>query len=422
MTSRPSRVSSMVRAAAPALCAVLLSAASALAQAAPAQPAAAPAGTYKNVQILKDLSPGQLRDTMVFFAATVGGNCQSCHVRGADGEFAYEKDDNDHKTTARTMITMMRAINTQHFKGEERVTCATCHQARREPSPVPPLSQPMTPDQLASVQPRPPAPGGPGATGAPPAAGQAGGAAGAGAGRGQGAGAGAAAGGGRGPQRPTETVDQVLDKYLQALGGRDAIQKLTTRVRRGTVTNRAGQSSPIVLEDTAAGQYRATAGNAPAPATKAWDGKAAWGQTGTRLRDYEGVEAANIGLGADLTLALGIKDSYNALAVQSYARIAGHQVIVGAGRRSGGVTETLMFDRESGLLARRTVRLRTPLGELPVQIDYEDYRPVNGVQTPFEMRVTDWESISNMKFSEVTFNQPLEASRFAKPASAQPGL
>jgi hypothetical protein len=65
-------------------------------------------------------------------------------------------------------------------------------------------------------------------------------------------------------------VDQVLEKYVQALGGRDALQKLTSRVRRGTVTNRAGQSSPITVEDTAAGLFRATIESTPA-ASRATD-------------------------------------------------------------------------------------------------------------------------------------------------------
>jgi hypothetical protein len=122
-----------------------------------AQQTAAPAANstsgerFKNVQVLKDLPADQLHDVMTYMAAAMGGNCSTCHVRGVDGEFAYEKDDNDHKAAARTMIQMVRAINTQHFKGEDRVTCATCHQARREPSPLPPLSQPMSADQLAQM-------------------------------------------------------------------------------------------------------------------------------------------------------------------------------------------------------------------------------------------------------------------------------
>jgi len=86
------------------------------------------------------------------------------------------------------------------------------------------------------------------------------------------------------------------------------------------------------------------------------------------------------------------------------------------GQRAGGVTEQLLFDRESGLLVRRSVRLATPMGELAVQVDYDDYRPVDGVQTPFEVRVTDWESVSVQKFSEVAHNQPVDPGRFARPA------
>jgi len=402
------------------IAALALSAVAAQAQTAP--PAGGPqaAGVYKNVQVLKDLSPSQLHDTMVFFSAVTGGNCQGCHVRGADGEMAFEKDDNDHKTTARTMISMVRAINTQHFKGEERVTCATCHQGRRTPNPLPPLSQALTPDQLAAQaqQQGRGGPGGPAAGGPPPGAGAP---ATAGqppaAGRAQGPGGQAAPGGGRGPQRPTETVDQVLDKYIQALGGRDAIAKLKARTRKGTVTNRTNQTASVTIEDTAAGQIRTAIDGQPAPTTRAFDGKAAWIQGANRVRDLEGVETTNVSLAADLALPLSLKDTYNALAVQAYGRIAGHQVITMQGRRANGISEQLMFDRETGLLTRRIIQLRTPMGELPVQIDYADYRAVDGVQTPFELHIADWESVSAFTFAEVTFNQPIDAARFARPAS-----
>jgi ferredoxin len=384
---------------------------SALSQQAPAPPAAGEltaAQKYKNIQVLKDLPASQLHDAMTFMAASMGGNCLTCHVR-VDGEFAYEKDDNDHKVTARTMLQMVRAINDQHFKGEERITCSTCHQARREPSALPPLAQPLTPDQIAALAQRGAARPAGGAPGQPGPPGQAGGA----------PPPGAPGPGGRNP-RPTETVDQVLDRYVQALGGRDALLKLTSRVRRGTVTNRAGQSSPITLEETSAGLFRATIASTPAT-SRASDGTSGWVETAGRIRDLDGVESANAGLPADLALGLRIKDGYSAVAVRAYDRVNGHDVIAVEGRRSPAVTETLYFDRTSGLLVRRMASLRTPLGHLPAQIDYDDYRPVDGIQTPFDVRITDWESVLVEKFAEVTFNQAIDATRFAKPAP-KPGL
>ena len=329
---------------------------------------------------------------MTYMSAAMGGNCLTCHVRGADGEFAYEKDDNDHKTSARTMIQMVRAINAQHFKGEDRVTCANCHQGRREPSPVAPLSQPLTPDELAALAERAAgrqggAPAAPAQTGAAPA--------------------------GRGAQRPTETVDQVLDKYVAALGGRDALAKLTSRVRRGTLTNRAGQSSPVSIEETSAGLIRVTVGAVPG-IVRAADGASAWTQSGDRVRGLDHVETANAGLQADMSLGLRLTEQYSALAVRAYDRVNGKAVVAVEGRRPAAA-ETFYFDRASGLLVRRSARLNTPLGQLPVQIDYGDYRPVDGVMTPFEVRMADWESVSVEKFGEVTHNQPIDAARFARP-------
>ncbi len=352
--------------------------------AAPPSPGQTSGERYKNIQVFKDLPAAQLHDAMVFMGAAVGGGCQSCHVRGADGEMAFDKDDNDHKTAARNMISMTRAVNTQHFKGEERVTCATCHQGRREPNPVAPLSQPLTPDQLAVLAERR-----------------------------------AAAPGGRAAQRPTETVDQILDKYLRAIGGRDAVARLTSRVRRGTLTNGAGQSSAVTVEESAAGLVRLTVVGTP-PISRAFDGRSAWAEFGGRIRELEGVELANAALPGDLRLGLRLKDEYAALAVRAYDRVNGKAVIVVEGRRPQGASETLYFDRASGLLVRRAIRLRTPLGSLPVQVDYDDYHAVDGVQTPFEVRVADWESVSTERFTDVTHNQPMDAARFAKP-EAGPG-
>ena len=104
--------------------------------------------------------------------------------------------------------------------------------------------------------------------------------------------------------------------------------------------------------------------------------------------------------------------------MRAYDRVNGKSVVVVEGRRPGVAVESLFFDRASGLLVRRTAQLRTPFGPLPVQIDYDDYHPVDGVQTPFEVKVTDWESVSVERFSDIVHNQPIDAARFVPPAAA----
>ena len=332
---------------------------------------------YKNVQVMKDMPVSQFDDAMVYMSAATGQNCDGCHVLTPEGIWQMEKDDNDHKTTARTMLTMVQAINQTHFKGEQRVMCTTCHSGRSEPLATTPLAQMMTADQLAMAAARTP--------GAPR------------------------------PQPPVETVDQVFDKYLAAVGGREALSKVTSRVMKGTVTTRANQTIPYTVEEKASGAIRSSAVVSPAlTITKAFDGKAGWIQAGKDGGDYAGIELASIGRSGELGFALQVKNQLSRMAVGRYEKIDGQDVIAVNGRSNPNVMETLYFDRVSGLLVRRIVRLGTVMGQVPVQYDYADYRSVEGVKVPHQIRQTTWDEVMTAKFSEVTLNTPIDDARFRR--------
>ena len=75
---------------------------------------------FKNLQVLKDIAPDQLLPAMQFMSASLGVECEFCHVRDA-----FDKDDKQSKQTARRMIQMMSALNADQFHGERAVTCYT---------------------------------------------------------------------------------------------------------------------------------------------------------------------------------------------------------------------------------------------------------------------------------------------------------
>jgi hypothetical protein len=361
---------------------------------------------YKNIQVLKDVPADQVDGIMRFMSASLGVHCDFCHVASDTGTWPMDKDDKKNKQTARTMVTMMNAINAANFDGKPTVNCASCHHGRNEPDRLPPLAVELTADQIAAAaaraqfQPQNPPP----ARGDAPPAGR--GAPGGPAGRG-------------GPPRPTETIDQVLDAYLQALGGRAAVEKVTSRVMRGSVTDRAGQASPILVEEKAPRMVRQSIDSKPAPSTWASDGAAAWAQEGSNTWVLStALELQDVSRLADLTLPLSLKERYQNLQVTRYARLDGREMIIVTGRSAPTVTEQFYFDRQTGLLARRVIGTRTFYGNLPEQIDYSDYRDVSGVKTPFQIRRATWESVLNAKFADVKVNVPVDAARFAKPAGA----
>ncbi len=354
---------------------------------------------FMNIQVLKDLPADDLDGVMRFMSASLGVHCDFCHVTSAEGNWPMEKDDKENKRTARTMIQMMNTINDQSFEGRRTVNCASCHHGRNQPDRVPPLAAELTADQIASAAARAEAQRARANT--PP------GEAGRG-GRGRG-----------GPPRPTETIDQVLDAYIQALGGREALQKVTSRVMRGTVTDRAGRAAPIVVEEKAPAMVRQSIDSAPDASTWATDGTTVWAQRGGNTRVVTNAfEAQEVSRLADLLLPLQMKDRYQNLSPARYATLDGRNTIIVSGRTTPQVAEQFYFDRQSGLLVRRVVSTRTAFGVLPEQIDYSDYRVVNGVKVPFEVRRATWESLAIAKFSDVKINVPVADARFARPAGA----
>ena len=90
------------------------------------------------------------------------------------------------------------------------------------------------------------------------------------------------------------------------------------------------------------------------------------------------------------------------------------QVVQGTGPR--GTLVTLDFDNESGLLLRMVRYGNSPIGRLPTQIDYADYRDLGGVKLPFRMTFAWLNGRDAIQLNEVQTNVPIDAARFGRPA------
>jgi hypothetical protein len=97
---------------------------------------------FKNIQALKGIPADQVIPSMQFIAASLGVECEYCHVHGAN-----EKDDKKPKVTARKMIVMMMAINKDNFEGRREVTCFSCHHGAKDP-----VATPIISDEIAKPE------------------------------------------------------------------------------------------------------------------------------------------------------------------------------------------------------------------------------------------------------------------------------
>ena len=95
---------------------------------------------FKNIQVLRGIPVDEFMGTMGFFSASLGLNCTDCHIGESGGNWVRYADDNDLKRTARRMMLMVQNINRTNFGGRQVVTCFTCHRGSDRPTVMPSLN------------------------------------------------------------------------------------------------------------------------------------------------------------------------------------------------------------------------------------------------------------------------------------------
>jgi photosynthetic reaction center cytochrome c subunit len=323
--------------------------------------------TFKNIQALNGTPADQVFPAMQFIAASLGVECDFCHVQGK-----FEADDKPAKKTARHMIAMTLAINKDSFNSRKEVTCYTCHRGGHDPVGTPPV---LTADAQPEHHEQPPA----SAAAAP-------------------------------------TADQLLDKYVAAIGGAEALHKITSRVSKGNISF-AGHETPIELFAKAPDKRMSVSHAASGDSITAFDGKGGWlgGGAGHVARDMSGQEAEAARLDADFYFPTHIKEIFTGFRVGHPDTIGDTPAYTLICMRQGQPPVRLYFDQSSGLLLRMVRYTDTPIGRNPTQIDYADYREVDGVKVPFRWTLARVNGRFTIQIQEAKQNVPIDDAKFIKP-------
>jgi hypothetical protein len=153
--------------------------------------------------------------------------------------------------------------------------------------------------------------------------------------------------------------------------------------------------------------------------TRSFDGKIGWVTTPRALLgEYEvtGSELDGLKMDAQLSFPGQIKQVLTNLRVGYDESIDGKTVQVVQGTGPRGLLATLYFDKQSGLLVRLLRYSRSPIGRIPTQVDYADYRDVNGIKFPFKYKFSWLDGRDSFTINNVKTNVPIEESRFGKPS------
>jgi hypothetical protein len=218
------------------------------------------------------------------------------------------------------------------------------------------------------------------------------------------------------PPAPTATVDQILQKYVAAVGGADAMKKVTSRVMKGKLLA-GGSETPIDVITKAPNMRVSITHNAASDSFTAFDGTAGWlGSAGHPAREMSAAESSAAGLDAEFYLGLRVKELFPQLRRGRPETVAGAECETLNGTAPGRPGIRLYFDKNSGLLLRMARYADTPMGRNPTQIDYADYRDADGVKIPFRWTLSRPNARFTIQIAEVKSNVPVDDGKFAKPA------
>lgn len=346
---------------------------------------------FKNVQLLKGISVKEFMETMGFFAAATNKTCTTCHGDASGGSWERYADDPPQKQTARKMMLMEDAINKTYFGGKREVTCYSCHRNAERPKITPILAEQYgtppaeDPDDIVQA-----------------------------------------------PSAPSP--DQVLDKYLQAVGGAQKLAGFTSFVAKGTYLGYDDPSeTPVEVYAKAPGQFSQYVHGVAGMSSWVDDGRSTWVaqselDTPVPLLALSGGDLDGAHLESELYFPGQVKQLLSNMRVgfpiEGVTSILANEVGVGEddrqltvleGNTRAGTKVKLYFDPKTNLLVRMVRFTDLPVGLIPTEIDYSDYREVSGIKVPFRVTKTWVDGRSVSVLSSVQLNVPIEAAKFAKP-------
>jgi photosynthetic reaction center cytochrome c subunit len=334
---------------------------------------------FKNIQVLKGIPSDQIIPTMRVITAALGVRCNFCHVEGH-----FDEDAKPPKEVARSMMRMMSSINQNHFEGTREVTCYSCHRGATKPATMSPVENQSTGIEPARNE--------------------------------------FSTGTGARPEHEMlssdlPTANQLIDKFIQAVGGASALSKITTRVETGSeevegksvrvqIVNK-GPDKQTIIEHTANGDTVTTL-----------TGNTGWVSIpGHPARELGGSEVDAARIDSDLQFVLHISEIFPELRVGHPEKVDGGKACVVSGIRKGLAPWKFYFDTQSGLLVRVVRYSDSPLGLEPTEIDYSDYREVDGVKIPFSWTIKRSWNTTITRIEEIKQNVAIDDAEFQMPSA-----
>ena len=210
------------------------------------------------------------------------------------------------------------------------------------------------------------------------------------------------------------SVDQLLARYLEAVGGAAALKAPTSRVIKGTVdvvgVSRGGRFETYAqapdkivttVETTSLGTFKA-----------GYNGRSGWVTSPNGILQLKGSDLSAISREADFYSYTRMKSNYAKVTLVGKSKIGYREVYVVDFQPANAAVERVYFDTKTYLPAR--VNTVSPFQgfSAPVEIYLDDWREVDGIKYPFSLSERYPKLTLSYTVKEIKHNVPIEPGTF----------
>ena len=212
-----------------------------------------------------------------------------------------------------------------------------------------------------------------------------------------------------------------MQRFIDRSGGADAYSKIHSAHMTGTVEVEGHNiHGTVELAEEDSKSWMAIDLPGIGRTEQAFDGETAWETNpiqGARL--IEGEEKGVLKRSSGLALVNSWREDYTSIRTAGEESVNGKPAWKVEMTPKEGKVESWFFDKDSAMLLKMSAVVSTPLGDIAADLDFSDFRKLDGILTPFTMTQGAMGQVIVIHFDKIAYNTTLPKDCFAMPADVQ---